>query len=158
MERERRQLAAEVHDGLAQHLALALRELALPAATREPRAPAEAVTPPTGSSAPGCWTCSATRRWAACAHAVEAAAERARAARAAVRVRGDAEAARRLVTLVSRVVSEALANADAHARARVGRDRLAEADEPAGADGARTTGEGFDPATRAGRRATGISA
>ena len=30
MERERRQLAAEVHDGLAQYLALARRELALP--------------------------------------------------------------------------------------------------------------------------------
>ena len=29
MERERRTLAAEVHDGLAQYLALALRELAL---------------------------------------------------------------------------------------------------------------------------------
>ena len=35
MERERRTLAAEVHDGLAQYLAVARRELALPEPDRE---------------------------------------------------------------------------------------------------------------------------
>ena len=52
MERERRTLAAEVHDGLAQYLAVARRELALPEPDRERLI--EAVEPPTGSSARGC--------------------------------------------------------------------------------------------------------
>ena len=66
-----------------------------------------------------------------------------------MRVRGDAEAPPELVTLVSRVVSEALANADAHAHARSVEIRLAEADgrlELAVED----DGRGFDPAAAPG--------
>jgi signal transduction histidine kinase len=80
---------------------------------------------------------------------VEAAADRARQRGLAVRVRGDAEAPPELVTLVSRVVSEALANADAHARARSVEIRLAEA-----AGRLELTveddGRGFDPAAAPG--------
>jgi signal transduction histidine kinase len=148
MERERRTLAADVHDGLAQHLALALRELAAPAgdgASRERLR--EAVTEahrivrarlqdlasaPTGLRA-----------------AVEAAAERARRRGLTVRVRGDAEAPPELVTLVGRVVSEALANADAHAQARVAEVRLAAKDGRLELT-VQDDGHGFDPDTAPG--------
>jgi two-component system nitrate/nitrite sensor histidine kinase NarX len=143
MERERRTLAADVHDGLAQHLALALRELAAPApdaASRERLR--EAVTEahrivrarlrdlsstPTGLRA-----------------AVEEAAERARRRGLAVRVRGDAEAPPELLTLVSRVVSEALANADAHAQARAVEIRLTAGDGRLQLT-VEDDGRGFDP-------------
>jgi signal transduction histidine kinase len=110
MERERRQLAAEVHDGLAQYLALARRELALPepdrarlteavdAAHRLVRARLQEL-----SDAP-----------ADLRQAIEKAARR---SGASVRVSGRGEAGPEAVTLAARVVSEALANADAHAHA-----------------------------------------
>lgn len=128
MERERRTLAADVHDGLAQHLALALRELAAPADDAPSRERLrEAVTEAhrivrarlrdlTGAPLGGLRA------------AVDEAGARARARGLAVRVRGDAEAPPELVTLVSRVVSEALANADAHAAASAVEVRLAAAD------------------------------
>jgi nitrate/nitrite-specific signal transduction histidine kinase len=128
MERERRQLAAEVHDGLAQHLALALRELALldsdagsrerlqeslTAAHRLVRARLQELTTPLGGLR----------------QAVEAAAERARRRGLAVRVIGHADApGPEVVTLVSRVASEALANVDSHADARAVEVRLQEED------------------------------
>jgi signal transduction histidine kinase len=144
MERERRTLAADVHDGLAQHLALALRELAAPAedaASRERLR--EAVTEAhrivrarlqdlTGAPLGGVRA------------AVEAAAERVRRRGLAVRVRGDAEAPPELVTLVSRVVSEALANADAHAHARAVEVRLAGGDDRLEVT-VEDDGRGFDP-------------
>ena len=110
MERERRTLAAEVHDGLAQYLAVARRELALPepdrerlpeaveAAHRLVRARLQELSP----DAP-----------ADLREAIDAAARR------AARRCTSPGAARpgRAVTLAARVVSEALANADAHASA-----------------------------------------
>ena len=76
MEQERRSLAADVHDGLAQDLAVALRELALldeegaGTETRagEPRAaPAGDRRRPPASCARGWRTCAPRRRSAACA-------------------------------------------------------------------------------------------
>jgi signal transduction histidine kinase len=75
---------------------------------------------------------------------VEAAAERTRRRGLAVRVRGDAEAPPELVTLVSRVVSEALANADAHAQARSVEVRLTSTDDRLELTVA-DDGRGFDP-------------
>src|SRR3954447_26638030 len=111
IERERRSLAAEVHDGLAQSLAVPRRELALPepdmarlqesveAAHRLVRARLQVLSAETPASLRG------------------AIATAARRARVAVRVSGHGEAGPEAVTLVARVVSEALANADAHAHA-----------------------------------------
>jgi signal transduction histidine kinase len=111
MERERRQLAAEVHDGLAQYLACARRELALPepdrarlteavdAAHRLVRARLQELS----ADAP-----------ADLRQAIETAARR---SRSVVRVNGRGHAGPEAVTLAARVVSEALANADAHAHA-----------------------------------------
>ncbi len=145
MERERRTLAAEVHDGLAQHLALALRELAAPpddAASRERLR--ECVTEAhrivrsrlrdlTGPLPHGVRA------------AVEEAAERARRRGLDVRVTGDAGAAGpELVTLAGRVVSEALANVDAHAAARRVDVRLAARDGRLELT-VKDDGRGFDP-------------
>jgi signal transduction histidine kinase len=128
MERERRTLAAEVHDGLAPHLALALRELAAPAqdaagrerlreyVTEAHRIVRARLRDLTGAPLHGVRA------------AVEEAAERARRRGLAVAVSGDAEhAGPEIVTLAGRVVSEALANVDAHARARSAEVRIAHA-------------------------------
>jgi signal transduction histidine kinase len=142
MERERRQLAAEVHDGLAQYLALARRELALPepdrarlteavdAAHRLVRARLQEL-----SDAP-----------ADLRQAIEKAARR---ARASVRVTGRGEAGPEAVTLAARVVSEALANADAHARATAVEIAYAADDERLELTVA-DNGTGFDPRTAPG--------
>jgi signal transduction histidine kinase len=139
MERERRTLAAEVHDGLAQYLAVARRELALPspdterlreavdAAHRIVRARLHEL-----SSATPCGL----------REAIESAARR---SRAGVRVSGNGEAGPEIVTLASRVVSEAVANADAHAG-----PCSVEISYSVGDDGLALTvcddGLGFDPA------------
>jgi signal transduction histidine kinase len=142
MERERRQLAAEVHDGLAQYLALARRELALPepdrarlteavdAAHRLVRARLQEL-----SDAP-----------ADLRQAIEKAARR---SRASVRVTGRGEAGPEAVTLAARVVSEALANADAHAQATAVEIAYAADDERLELTVA-DNGAGFDPETAPG--------
>jgi signal transduction histidine kinase len=151
MERERRTLAAEVHDGLAQYLALALRELALldagPQADRlhESLSAAHRIVRSrlrdlTAGPAP-----------AGLRAAVEEAAERARRRGLAVRVSGDGQVGPEAVTLVARVASEALANAEAHADAALvdvrfrvagGRLELTVADDGCGFDPAAAPGVG----------------
>jgi signal transduction histidine kinase len=143
MERERRTLAAEVHDGLAQYLAVARRELALEEPDRERLSEAvdaahrlvRARLQELSSDAP-----------AGLRHAIEAAAKR---SKATVRVSGHGEAGPEAVTLAARIVSEALANADAHAHADTveivyaatdGRLDLTVSDN----------GDGFDPNTAPG--------
>jgi signal transduction histidine kinase len=138
MERERRQLAAEVHDGLAQYLACARRELALPepdrarlteavdAAHRLVRARLQELS----DDAPGDLR-----------QAVEKAARR---SRAAVRVSGRGEAGPEAVTLAARVVSEAVANVDAHAGATAVEITYAAGDERLELTVA-DNGAGFDP-------------
>ena len=143
MERERRTLAAEVHDGLAQYLAVARRELALPepdqerlreavdAAHRLVRARLQTLSSGTPVSL---------------RDAIEAAARR---SRAAVHVSGHGDTGPEIVTLASRVVSEALANADAHGQAHVVEIRYAVTKkrlEVTVAD----DGRGFDPASAVG--------
>ena len=134
--------AAEVHDGLAQYLALARRELALPepdrarlteavdAAHRLVRARLQEL-----SDAP-----------ADLRQAIEKAARR---SRASVRVTGRGEAGPEAVTLAARVVSEALANADAHARATAVEIAYAADDERLELTVA-DNGTGFDPRTAPG--------
>jgi len=143
MERERRTLAAEVHDGLAQYLAVARRELAredpdrqrlseaVDAAHRLVRARLRELA----SDAP-----------ADLRQAIDAVARR---SKASVRVRGCGEAGPEAVTLAARVVAEALANATAHAHAR-----HVEIDYTATDDRLELTvaddGVGFDPAAAPG--------
>jgi nitrate/nitrite-specific signal transduction histidine kinase len=143
MERERRTLAAEVHDGLAQYLAVARRELSLPepdgerlreaveSAHRLVRARLQVLSTDTPASL---------------REALDAAARR---ARAAVHVSGHGDAGPEIVTLASRVVSEALANADAHAQAHVVEIRYAVTDARLDITVA-DDGRGFDPATAVG--------
>jgi signal transduction histidine kinase len=143
MERERRTLAAEVHDGLAQYLAVARRELSLPepdgerlreaveSAHRLVRARLQVLSSDTPTSL---------------REALDAAARR---SRAAVHVSGHGDAGPEIVTLASRVVSEALANADAHAHAHVVEIRYAVTDARLDVTVA-DDGRGFDPATAAG--------
>ena len=143
VERERLRLAAEIHDGLAQDLALAKREIALldsePAPApggREPRAPARGGGrgAPHRPRAPGGplharadrRACT-TRSPAACDRAA-----RARAARRAARGRGGPARRARATAVVLRVLGEALANVERHAGAGTssstldgGRGRLA---------------------------------
>src|SRR4051812_14655212 len=138
IERERRTLAAEVHDGLAQYLAVARRELALPepdmarlqesieAAHRLVRARLQVLSAETPASLCG---------------AIETAARR---ARVPVGVSGHGEAGPDAVTLVARVVSEALANADAHSGASAVEIRYAAGEERLELSIA-DDGEGFDP-------------
>jgi signal transduction histidine kinase len=138
MERERRQLAAEVHDGLAQYLACARRELARPepdlerlteavdAAHRLVRARLRELA----DDAP-----------ADLREAIERAARR---SRTPARVAGRGEAGPEAVTLAARVVSEALANADAHAHATAVEIAYAADDERLELTVA-DDGGGFDP-------------
>ena len=133
MERERRTLAAEVHDGLAQHLAVARRELAREEPNRERLT--EAVDSAhrlvrhrlreLSSDAP-----------VDLRHAIEAAAKR---CKTAVKVCGQGEAGPEAVSLAARIVSEALANADAHAHAPHHQDRLRRHRRPARRQGSPTT-------------------
>lgn len=143
MERERRTLAAEVHDGLAQYLAVARRELALDtpdtgrlteaveAAHRLVRARLQDLSEPSPADL---------------RQAIEAAARR---AKGKVRVCGRGEAGPEAVTLAARIVSEALANAAAHANAT-----HVQIDYTATDDRLDLTvtddGDGFDPATAPG--------
>src|SRR4051812_18489351 len=138
IERERRTLAAEVHDGLAQYLAVARRELALAepdterlreaveAAHRLVRARLQVLSAETPASLRG---------------AIDGAARR---ARVPVRVSGHGEAGPEAVTLAARVVSEALANADAHAHAGAVEIRYAATDERLELE-ISDDGDGFDP-------------
>ena len=101
MERERRQLAAEVHDGLAQYLACARRELALPEPDRARLT--EAVDAAHRLVRDRLQDLSAD----APADLRQAIARAARRSRANVRVTGRGEAGPEAVTLAARVVSEA---------------------------------------------------
>jgi signal transduction histidine kinase len=138
MERERRTLAAEVHDGLAQYLAVARRELALEqpdterlreavdAAHRLVRARLQDLS----ADAP-----------AGLREAIEAAAKR---SKLPVRVTGHGAAGPEAVTLAARIVSEALANAGAHADATAVEIRFAATDERLDVS-VEDDGRGFDP-------------
>ena len=148
MERERRTLAAEVHDGLAQYLALCLRELALletgAAGASAPRL-REALTVAHRLVRSRLRDLTAGAPPAGLRAAVEEAAERARRRGLAVRVSGrDAELGPEAVTLVARVVSEALANAEAHAGAQAVDVRIDAGDGRLGLTVA-DDGCGFDP-------------
>ena len=113
MERERRPLAAEVHDGLAQYLA---RRAARARAAESPTAQrlTEAVDAAHRLVRARLQVLSGDAP-ADLREAIEAAAS---AREPNVRVCGRGEAGPEAVTLAARVVSEALANADAHAHAR----------------------------------------
>jgi signal transduction histidine kinase len=143
MERERRELAAAVHVGLAQYLACARRELALPEPDRARLTEAidsahrlvRARLRELADDAPGDLR-----------EAIEKAARR---SHANVRVSGRGEAGPEPVTLAARVVSEALANADAHAHATAVQIRYSAGDgrlELTVAD----NGDGFVPDTAPG--------
>lgn len=122
IERERRTLAAEVHDGLAQYLAVARRELALECPDHERLT--EAVESAHRLVRARLQTLSSSTP-ASLHEAVRAAARR---SRTPVRICGRGDAGPEAVTLAARVVSEALANADAHAHAATARVEYA-ADE-----------------------------
>jgi signal transduction histidine kinase len=139
MERERRTLAAEVHDGLAQYLAVARRELAL--ATPDKQRLTEAVEAAHRLVRDRLQTLSAEAP-ASLREAIEAAAKR---SKLAVRVTGHGEADPEAVTLAARVVSEAVANADAHAGASAVEIRFAVTDERLDVS-VSDDGSGFDPA------------
>jgi nitrate/nitrite-specific signal transduction histidine kinase len=143
MERERRTLAAEVHDGLAQYLAVARRELALEQPNRERLSEAvdaahrlvRARLQELSADAP-----------TGLRDAIEAAAKR---SKATVRIAGHGEAGPETVTLAARIVSEALANADAHAHATSVDIVYAATDERLDLS-VKDNGVGFDPATAPG--------
>ena len=133
MERERRTLAAEVHDGLAQYLAVARRELAR---SRPDKARlSEAVDSAHRLVRNRLQELSADAP-ADLRHAIEAAAKR---SKTPVRVCGDGEAGPEAVTLAARIVSEALANADAHAHARIVKIDYAATDDRLDVQASRTT-------------------
>lgn len=120
MERERRTLAAEVHDGLAQYLAVALRELALldAGAEHSPERLRESVSEAHRLVRARLQELVAPAPLGGLRDAIEQSAERVRRRGLAVRVSGDGDGlGPEAVSLVTRVVSEALANVDAHARA-----------------------------------------
>ena len=143
VERERRTLAAEVHDGLAQYLAVARRELALPEPdTERLREAVDAAHKIVRSRLQELSTDTPT----GLCDAIRAAAER---VKLPVRVSGSGEAGHEAVTLVARIVSEALANADAHAHATAAEVRYAARDERLELT-VSDDGCGFDPATAPG--------
>ena len=143
MERERRTLAAEVHDGLAQYLAVARRELArdtpdrarlseaVDSAHRLVRNRLQELSADTPTDL---------------RHAIEAAARR---CKTPVKVCGQGEAGPEAVTLAARIVSEALANADAHAHAGSVTIDYAASDDRLDVT-IEDDGHGFDPATAPG--------
>jgi len=123
IERERRSLAAEVHDGLAQYLAVARRELALEQPDRGRLT--EAVEAAHRLVRERLSTLSAETP-ASLREAVQSAARR---SRTPIRVAGHGDAGPEAVTLAARVLREALANADAHAEAHATTVRYAADDE-----------------------------
>jgi signal transduction histidine kinase len=143
MERERRTLAAEVHDGLAQYLAVARRELALEEPDTERLR--EAVDAAHRLVRARLQTLSADAP-AGLREAIEAAAKR---SKLAVRVTGRGEAGPEVATLAARIVAEAVANADAHAGAKSVEIRFAAGDERLDVSVA-DDGRGFDPVTAPG--------
>jgi signal transduction histidine kinase len=145
MERERRQLAAEVHDGLAQYLAVARRELALEEPDTERLR--EAVEAAHRLVRARLQTLSADAP-SGLREAIEAAAKR---SKLAVRITGHGEADPEAVTLAARVVAEAVANADAHAGAGASavEIRFAAGDERLDVS-VSDDGGGFDPASAPG--------
>jgi signal transduction histidine kinase len=153
MERERRTLAAEVHDGLAQYLAVALREVALldsgsGHASRERLR--ESVTEAHRIVRARLQELVAPAPLGGLRDAIEQSAERVRRRGLAVRVSGDGDGLDpEAVTLVARVVSEALANVDAHAHAREVDVRFALGGERLELD-VTDDGCGFDPAAAPG--------
>jgi signal transduction histidine kinase len=138
MERERRTLAAEVHDGLAQYLAVARRELALEAPDMQRLH--EAVDAAHRLVRDRLQELSADAP-AGLREAIEGAARR---SRLAVRVTGHGEAGPEVATLAARIVSEALANADAHAGASAVEIHFAAGDERLDVT-VSDDGHGFDP-------------
>ena len=114
MERERRQLAAEVHDGLAQYLAVARRELALPEPDRARLTEAVDAAHRLVRARLQDLSARRARRPAPGDRGRRQARPRAPSASA-----GAARPGPEAVTLAARVVSEALANADAHAHAHL---------------------------------------
>ena len=153
MERERRTLAAEVHDGLAQYLAVGLRELALMdagSAHASPERLREALTDAHRLVRARLQELTAPAPLGGLRDAIEQSAERVRRRGLAVRVSGDGDAlGPEAVTLVTRVVSEALANVDAHANAHEVRVRFAIDGDVLELD-VTDDGCGFDPATAPG--------
>jgi signal transduction histidine kinase len=152
MERERRTLAAEVHDGLAQYLAVALRELALldAGAGHSHDRLREAITEAHRLVRARLQELVAPAPLGGLRDAIEQSAERVRRRGLAVKVTGQGDGLEpEAVSLVTRVVAEALANVDAHAGARevtVDYDLDAERLELVLAD----DGCGFDPAAAPG--------
>ena len=143
MERERRTLAAEVHDGLAQYLAVARRELA----RKQPdhQRLSEAVDSAHRLVRNRLQELSAEAP-ADLRQAIDAAARR---CRTTVRVCGHGEAGPEAVTLAARIVAEALANADAHAQAKTVRIDYAVNDDRLDVSIA-DDGRGFDLSTAPG--------
>ena len=128
VERERLRLAADIHDGLAQDLALAKREIALldsdPGARRRraraARACARRWARRTASSARASRTSPRACRSAACTTRSLAACERARERGLPVELRAGAAvepAEPEVAAVVLRVLGEALANVERHAQA-----------------------------------------
>jgi signal transduction histidine kinase len=149
MERERRTLAAEVHDGLAQYLAVALRELALGDAGNQERLK-ESIVEAHRLVRARLQELVAPAPLGGLKDAIEQTAERVRRRGLAVRVTGKGDGlGPEAVTLVARVVSEALANVDAHANAREATVQFAVRGEQIQLDVA-DDGCGFDPATAPG--------
>jgi signal transduction histidine kinase len=149
MERERRTLAAEVHDGLAQYLAVALRELALGEAGSQERL-RESITEAHRLVRARLQELVAPAPLGGLRDAIEESAERVRRRGLAVRVSGVCDGlGPEAVTLVTRVVSEALANVDAHADAHEVRVHIAVNGEQLELH-VTDDGCGFDPATAPG--------
>ena len=127
VERERLRLAAEIHDGLAQDLALAKREIALldsdpapGAGGREPGAPARGGgrgAPHRARAPGGPLHARADRRPARRGRGGVRPRARARAARRAARRAGVEPAEPEAAAVVLRVLGEALANVERHAGA-----------------------------------------
>ncbi len=152
MERERRTLAAEVHDGLAQYLAVALRELALldAGAEHSPQRLRESISEAHRLVRARLQELVAPAPLGGLKDAIEQSAERVRRRGLAVRVSGDGDGlGPEAVTLVTRVVAEALANVDAHANAHEVSVRFAVNGERLELEVA-DDGCGFDPATAPG--------
>lgn len=143
IERERRTLTAEVHDGLAQYLAVARRELALETPDRARLT--EAVESAHRLVRDRLRTLSepapASLREAVCAAA--------KRSRTPVHVSGHGDAGPEAVTLATRVLNEALANAGAHAHAQTVTVRYRADDERLELTVA-DDGRGFDPTTAPG--------
>ena len=163
MERERRSLAADVHDGLAQDLAVALRELAVldEAGVDEPSARAsrarlrEAVTAAHRIVRSRLEDLHVTVPLGGLRGAVDSTVERFERAGLPVRVtvRGGAtDICPEAIAVVSRVLGEALANVERHAHARAAVVDV-EVDEERLELRVEDDGVGFDPAAGADRSA-----